>query len=114
MNTDNSSNTGSPDPHNAEAGADAHAMRKAALQMKADAAGVQIEVAARRLIDTMQVQLDDVAARIAHAGGDSRNELLARQGQLRAELDLARLDLRSLRASAASAVADVALNSDNH
>jgi hypothetical protein len=88
-------------------------MRLAALRMKAEATGQQIDVVANRMIDEVQAQLDEVAARIAAAGGDTRNELRARQAQLRAELDLARMDLRSLGASAESQIADEALHNDN-
>lgn len=114
MTTDHSSTTGYQAPRSDDAAASEHEAHMAALKLKASAAGQQIEVAARSTIDKVQAQLDEVAARLAHAEGDSRNELLARQAQLRAELDLAHMDLRSLGASAASAIADAALDSGNN
>lgn len=90
--------------------ADDHETKMAALKLKAQAAGVQVDTAARGAIDTIQADLDDVAARIAHATGDTRNELRAREGQLRATLDLALMGLRSTAADASLDVADDALH----
>jgi hypothetical protein len=113
MNTANSGDTGHPAPGSDDSGTREREMRLAALRMKAEATDQQIDVVARSMIDEVQAQLEDVAARIAHAGGDTRNELRAREAQLRAELDLARMDLRSLGVAAESQIADEALHNDH-
>lgn len=112
MSTDNSGYTGNPAPGNGADDASEHEAKMDALKLKADAAGRQASAVLRGTMDQIQAQLDDVAARIAHAGGDSRNELLARQAQLRAELDQARMELRSMTASVESQIADATLKSN--
>lgn len=98
------------DTNNPNDSADQHEAIKDGLQMKANAAGLKTSAAVRGTIDSVQAQLDEVAARIAHAGGDSRNELRAREAQLRAELDQAHMELRSLVADGESQLADEVLN----
>lgn len=110
MNTSDHSHT---NPAGDNAGTDDQAMRREALRLKAQAAGQEVHAYARGAMDQLQADLDDVAARIAHAGGDTRNELLARQAQLRAEVDQARMDLLALGASAVGQIADDAMQSGN-
>jgi capsule polysaccharide export protein KpsE/RkpR len=112
MSTDNSGYTGSPAPGSGADDASEHEAKMDALKLKADAAGRQVSAALRGTVVKVQAQLDDVLARVAYATGDERNALLAREAQLRAELDQARMELRALGASAESQVADAVLHPD--
>ena len=112
MSTENKDYSISQEPPAGPNTASEHEAKMDALKLKADAAGRQASAVLRGTMDQIQAQLDDVLARVSFATGDERNALLAREAQLRAELDQARMELRALGASAESQIADSVLHPD--